>query len=58
MISLFSCVAKLGVGVVERSLSKSFPMHQRTLDFIERIKSYDHLKLLVRIRQFLVTVFQ
>ncbi len=28
-------------------LGKSFPTHQRTLDFIERIKSYDHLKLLV-----------
>jgi hypothetical protein len=37
---------------------KSFPTHQRTLDFVERIKSYDHLKLLVCIRWFLVTVFQ
>jgi hypothetical protein len=28
-------------------LGVSFPMHQRTLDFVKRIKSYDHLKLLV-----------
>jgi hypothetical protein len=28
-------------------LGESFPTHQRTLDFVERIKSYDHLKLLV-----------
>jgi hypothetical protein len=28
-------------------LGESFPTHQRTLDFVERIKSYDHLKLVV-----------
>ncbi len=28
-------------------LGESFPTHQRMLDFVERIKSYDHLKLLV-----------
>jgi hypothetical protein len=45
--------------------SESFPTHQRTSDFVERIKSYDRLKLLVciqrllvHVQRFLVTVFQ
>jgi hypothetical protein len=33
-------------------LSKSFPTHQKTSDFVKQIKSYDHLKLLVCIRVF------
>jgi hypothetical protein len=32
--------------------NESFPTHQRTLDFVKRIKSYDYLKLLVCIRVF------
>jgi hypothetical protein len=28
-------------------LGKSFPTHQKTLDFVERIKSYGHLNLMV-----------
>jgi hypothetical protein len=48
VISLSGCVAELGVGGVERSaLAKAFQCTKRMLDFIERIKSYDHLKLLV-----------
>ncbi len=39
---------RIGSGWCEKErLGESFPTHQRTLDFIERIKSYDHLKLLV-----------
>jgi hypothetical protein len=33
-------------------LSESFPTHQRTLDFVKQIKSYDRLKLLVCIKVF------
>ncbi len=50
MISLSGCVAELRVGGVKRSaLARAFQLleHQRTLDFVGRIKSYDHLKLLV-----------
>jgi len=47
VISLSGCVAELGVGGVKRSLGESFPTHQRMLDFVDLIKSYDHLKLLV-----------
>ncbi len=48
MISLSGCVAELGVGGVQKErLGESFSMHQRMLDFVEQIKSYDHLKLLV-----------
>ncbi len=46
VIFLSGCVVELGVDGVKKSVSESFPTHQRTLDFIERIKSYDHLKLL------------
>jgi hypothetical protein len=31
----------------KKQLGESFPTHERTLDFVEQIKSYDHLKLLV-----------
>jgi len=31
----------------KESIDESFPMHERTLDFVEWIKSYDRLKLLV-----------
>ncbi len=47
VISLSGCVAELGVGGVKRSALASFPTHQRMLDFVELIKNYDHLKLLV-----------
>jgi hypothetical protein len=33
-------------------LGENFPTHQKTSDFVKRIKSYDHLKLLVCIRVF------
>ncbi len=48
VILLSSCVAELGVGGVRRScLGESFPTHQRMLEFVELIKSYNHLKLIV-----------
>jgi hypothetical protein len=30
-------------------LGESYPMLQRMLDFVKRIKNYDHLKLLFRV---------
>jgi hypothetical protein len=39
---------QIGSGWCQKDhLGKSIPMHQRMLDFVERIKSYDHLKLLI-----------
>jgi len=39
---------QIGSGWCQKErLGKSFLTHQRMLDFVERIKSYDHLKLLV-----------
>ncbi len=58
MISLFGCVAKLGVGGVERAPQRELCNAPKTLDFVKRIKSYDRFKLLVCVRQVLVTVFQ
>jgi hypothetical protein len=46
-LALWLC-GRIGSGWCQKErLGKSFPMHQRMLDFVERIKSYDHLKLLV-----------
>ena len=51
-LALWLC-GKIGSGWCEKErLSKSFPTHQRTSDFVKQIKSYDHLKLLVCIRVF------
>jgi len=44
--ALWLC-GRIGSGWCQKGLGESFPMHQRMLDFVERIKSYDHLKLLV-----------
>jgi len=46
-LTLWLC-GQIGSGWCQKErLDESFPMHQRMLDFVERIKSYDHLKLLV-----------
>ncbi len=46
-LALWLC-GQIGNGWCQKEhLGESFPMHQRMLDFVERIKSYDHLKLLV-----------
>jgi hypothetical protein len=51
-LALWLC-GQIGNGWCEKKcLGESFPTHQRTLDFVKRIKSYDHLKLLVCIRVF------
>jgi hypothetical protein len=57
----FWLCGRIGNGWCENErLGESFPRHQRTLDFVKRIKNYDHLKLLVCIRVFGLcsTVFQ
>jgi hypothetical protein len=46
-LALWLC-GRIGSGWCEKErLGESFPMHQRVLDFIEWIKSYDHLKLII-----------
>jgi len=46
-LALLLC-GRIGSGwCAKEHLGESFPTHQRTLDFIKWIKSYDHLKLLV-----------
>jgi hypothetical protein len=46
-LALWLC-GRIGSGWCQKErLGKSFPTHQRMLDFVEQIKSYDHLKLLV-----------
>jgi hypothetical protein len=46
-LALWLC-GRIGSGWCQKErLGESFPTHQRMLDFVELIKSYDHLKLLV-----------
>jgi hypothetical protein len=46
-LALWLC-GRIGSGWCQKErLGESFPTHQKMLDFVERIKSYDHLKLLV-----------
>ncbi len=45
--SLWLC-GRIGSGWCQKEcLGENFLTHQRTLDCVEQIKSYDHLKLLV-----------
>jgi hypothetical protein len=51
-LALWSC-DRIGNGWCGKErFGESFPMHQRTSDFVKRCKSYDRLKLLVCIRVF------
>jgi hypothetical protein len=46
-LALWLC-GRIGSGWCQKErLDESFSTHQRMLDFVEMIKSYDHLKLLV-----------
>jgi hypothetical protein len=46
-LTLWLC-DQIGSGWCQKEhLGESFPTHQKTLDFVEQIKSYDHLRLLV-----------
>jgi hypothetical protein len=51
-LALWLC-GQIGSGWCKKEcLGESFPTHQRTLDFVKQIKSYDHLKFLVCIKVF------
>jgi hypothetical protein len=51
-LALWLC-GRIGSGWCGKEhLSESFPMQQRTLDFVKWSKSYDRLKLLLCIRVF------